>query len=278
MERAVAAAVALARDQGLDPQRPVVISDRQVVLVHLAPEPVVARVGVEDVFGPRLDWQRGAVAFVRYLADAGAPVVPPSDLVPAGPFETDGMVVSFWTFVEDRSELPLDPRAAGEGLRRIHELALSYDGELAAFWPPVEAEALLERAALSSEERELLRRTIDRIALPERPQQPLHGDAHIWNCVRTAEGPLWIDFDEACRGPLEWDAATMIESSLVMGPFEQVEQAYEGAFGDRFTRGELAPFVELRVVLIAEWLGCHLPRYPETREELDRVLGWLRAL
>jgi hypothetical protein len=279
MERAVAVAVALAREHGLDPERPVVISDRQVVLVHLAPAPVLARVGVEDVFGPRLDWQRGAVSFVRYLADRGAPVVPPSELLPPGPFEVEGMVVSFWRFAEDRQELPLDPRAAGEGLRRIHELGLAYDGELAAFWPPSEAEALLERAALTDDERELLRRTIDRIALPERPQQPLHGDAHIWNCVRTPDGPLWIDFDEACRGPLEWDAATMIESSLVsFGLFEQVDQAYEAAFGDRFTRDELAPFVELRVVLIAEWLGCHLPRYPAAREELDRILAWLRAL
>jgi hypothetical protein len=278
VERAVAVAVALAREHGLEPERPVVISDRQVVLVHLAPAPLLARVGVEDVFGPRLDWQRGAVAFVRYLADAGAPVVPPSELVPAGPFEADGMVVSFWTFVEDRRELPLDPHAAGEGLRQIHELGLAYDGELAAFWPPAEAEALLERAAFSPDERELVRRSIDRIALPERPRQPLHGDAHIWNCVRTPEGPLWIDFDEACRGPLEWDAATMIESSLVFGPFEQVEHAYGAAFGERFTRDELAPFVELRVVLIAEWLGCHLPRYPEAREELDRVLAWLRGL
>jgi hypothetical protein len=96
--------------------------------------------------------------------------------------------------------------------------------------------------------------------------------------VRTPDGPLWIDFDEACRGPLEWDAATTIESSLVFGPLEQVEQAYEAAFGDRFTQDELAPFVELRVVLIAEWLACHLPRYPEAREELDRILGWLRGL
>jgi hypothetical protein len=253
VERAIAVAVALAREHGLEPDRPVVISDRQVVLVHLAPAPVLARVGVE-------------------------PVVPPSELLPPGPFKVDGMVVSFWTFVEDRQELPLDPRATGEGLRRIHELGLTYDGELAAFWPPSEAEALLERAALSREERELLRRSIDRIALPERPEQPLHGDAHIWNCVRTPDGPLWIDFDEACRGPLEWDAATMIESSLVMGPYEQVEKAYKAAFGDRFTRDELAPFVELRVVLIAEWLGCHLPRYPEGREELDRILAWLRSL
>lgn len=252
------------------------MSDRQVVLVHLGPEPVPARVGVEDVFGPRLEWERGAVAFVRYLAAAGAPVVPPSELVPAGPFEREGMVISFWDFVEDRRDLPLEPRAEGEGLRRIHELGLDYDGELAGFWPPEEAEALLDRAAFNPEERALVEGALDRIELPERRQQPLHGDAHIWNCVRTPEGPLWIDFDEACRGPLEWDAATMIESSLLFGPLEDVETAYAAAFGDRFTRDELAPFVELRVVLIAEWLACLLPQVPDVRGELDRVLAWLR--
>jgi thiamine kinase-like enzyme len=36
----------------------------------------------------------------------------------------------------------------------------------------------------------------------------LHGDAHPGNLLPTAQGLLWIDFEDACRGPLEWDYAT----------------------------------------------------------------------
>jgi Ser/Thr protein kinase RdoA (MazF antagonist) len=35
----------------------------------------------------------------------------------------------------------------------------------------------------------------------------LHGGPHTANLLATREGPRWIDFDTACRGPLEWDLA-----------------------------------------------------------------------
>ena len=277
VDAAVRAAVSIVQQHGLEVAEPRLLSTSQAVIVHLGPAPLVARVGAEDVFGPRLVWQRGAVPFVRHLADVGAAVVPPSDLLPPGPHERDGLVVSFWRYVQG-SGPPADPAAAGEALREIHELALGYEGELAPFWPPVEAQALLARAdvagALRGPELQLLRGVLER-RLPERPEQPLHGDAHVWNTLQTADGPLWLDFDEACRGPLEWDAATMVESDLVLGPGADVPAAYEAAFGDRFEERDLAPWVELRVALIVLWLAA-AGRTTEAPHELDRLLAWLR--
>lgn len=39
---------------------------------------------------------------------------------------------------------------------------------------------------------------------------PLHGEPHFdGNVLRTAEGPVFIDFEAACTGPKEWDLAAL---------------------------------------------------------------------
>ena len=37
------------------------------------------------------------------------------------------------------------------------------------------------------------------------PVQPLHGDVHGNNLVVGRDGPVWIDFENACRGPVGRD-------------------------------------------------------------------------
>jgi len=279
----IRAAVSLAEEHGLRVEQTAVLAAQQAVVVRLAPAPVVARIGVEDVFGPRMEWQRGAVGLCRHLAAAGAAVIAPSDLVPPGPHERDGFVVSFWRHVEEDSSQPVDPHDAGERLREIHELALSYDGELSRFWPFREARRLLVHpeatAELADEHLALLVGVLDALEgrLSPGPEQPLHGDAHIWNTLQTRDGPVWFDFDEACRGPMEWDAATMIQSDLVLGPIEEARRAYRAAFGDRFDDEELLPWVDLRVVLIVQWLAVAGHRYEGAPDPgSGRGLAWLR--
>lgn len=279
----VAAAVSLAREHGLRVEQPRVLSETQAVVVHLPPVPLVARIGVEDVFGPRVEWQRGAVGLAGHLAAAGAAVIPPSELLPPGPHERDGAVVSFWSYVEEDDSTPVDPREVGASLREIHELAGTYDGELAGFWPLREAEALLAHPEVTAELREddlgLLAAVLKQLApeLPTPRERALHGDAHIWNALQTRDGAVWFDFDEACRGPLEWDAATMIQSDWVLGPKEDVRTAYRAAFGDRFEDRELVAWVDLRVILIIEWLAVSRHRSPALREPTtSTALDWLR--
>jgi thiamine kinase-like enzyme len=46
--------------------------------------------------------------------------------------------------------------------------------------------------------------------------QPLHGDAHPGNLIATREGGLvWIDFEDVCLGPAEWDLATIMDPGAV---------------------------------------------------------------
>ena len=44
------------------------------------------------------------------------------------------------------------------------------------------------------------------------PAQPLHGDPHLdGNILVSARGPLFVDFEAACRGPVEWDLTSLGE-------------------------------------------------------------------
>lgn len=38
-------------------------------------------------------------------------------------------------------------------------------------------------------------------------EQLLHGEPHPWNVLRTAEGPLFIDFENCAHGQVEYDLA-----------------------------------------------------------------------
>lgn len=39
------------------------------------------------------------------------------------------------------------------------------------------------------------------------PEQPLHGEPHPWNLLDTNRGVRFIDFENTCVGPLEYDLA-----------------------------------------------------------------------
>ena len=54
-----------------------------------------------------------------------------------------------------------------------------------------------------------LRRTIDQVGAAE---QLLHGEPHPGNVLGTNDGPVFIDFETICRGPVEFDLAHVPEA------------------------------------------------------------------
>jgi len=97
---AVAAAAAVAHDQGLAGDDPQILSARGNLLVHLAPAPVVARVATLTAFS-RTDpfaWLRREAEVADFAARYGGPVVPPADVTMAGvdpgPHRCAGFAVS----------------------------------------------------------------------------------------------------------------------------------------------------------------------------------------
>lgn len=223
--RAVAAAVAVARRHGLDVREPVVLADLFSLMVHLRPAPVVARVAtcMPKLRSPIDDWLRLELEVTSFLSAEGAPVVAPSPELPAGPHSADGFAMSFWTHLEpdpDRTPSTADCAAM---LVDLHGVLRTYPGRL----PPFCASDidrgldLLGQAGdvLSGPEVELLRASAERLtpflAASNDESQPLHGDAHPGNLIATKNGLVWIDFEDVCRGPVEWDLASMMDAEVV---------------------------------------------------------------
>jgi aminoglycoside phosphotransferase (APT) family kinase protein len=269
-ESAVKAAVGVAAEHGLRADDPVVLRDAWHVLVHLRPLPLVARVssGRRYPEGPPEEDVVRELAVASHAARAGAPVVPPSDLLEPGPHRRDGHVVAFWQYVEPRGEV--DPQAAGRALRAVHDALADYEGDL----PELHADDLagildsLEPSADVDLLRELGARR------PSGPRQAVHGDAHLGNCLQGPDGPLWHDFETTCLGPREFDLAALVPSS----GWDRDEASLEaiGAYGDHDVHlvQECVPVYE---AWICASLLAALPRRPELGQLVDDELRWLRA-
>jgi hypothetical protein len=77
--RAINAAQVVAQEYGAQVGRPVILKDTNHTIVHLAPEPIVAKVSVERRFRHDSSSLEREVLVARLLAEAGAPVVGPAN-------------------------------------------------------------------------------------------------------------------------------------------------------------------------------------------------------
>ena len=282
---ALAAAVAEARAHGLAVHDPVVLHDGVNAVVHLRPAPVVARVAtLTPLLRPDAARQpRRDLALATALAAAGAPVLTPSDVLPPGPHERDGLTLSFWRFVEVLPERP-SPVVAGTTLARLLAVLADVDpgwdgdpldtplADLAVFGE--RGVELGAPAGLVAATGELLDSVRPHLV---GPVQPLHGDAHPGNLLRTPAGWVWADLEDTCRGPVGWDLACLRRTSRLDG--RAAVDAMPGAPADE----EFAPFGWLRALHAASWWFVHAVRVPEdlgtARERLaaavDRVSAGL---
>jgi hypothetical protein len=177
--------------------------------------------------------------------------------------------VTFWQYVRPQGEV--DPRAAGRGLRLIHDALLDYDGPL-----PTAGHADELREALASVEPSA-DATFLRDLVSSRPLldgQALHGDAHLGNCLSTRGGPLWHDLESACRGPREYDLAALSLRDRRVGGYGPAREAL-AAYGPHDSE-----LVDALVPVYAAWVYgsflVALPRRPELAPVVGDRLGWLR--
>jgi hypothetical protein len=219
-ESAVAAALAVAREQGVRCDEPVVLRDAWHVLVHLRPAPVVARVTSSLPYpeGPDPDGVVRELSVAAFCAEAGCAVVPPASEVEAVPYRRDGHNVTFWRYIEPHDDL--DPGAAVRELRLIHDALENYGDQLPPFGHPGETRDMLD-ALPPGDDVELLREIAAR--RPDVDGQALHGDAHLYNVLGSPGGPLWHDFETACHGPREYDLAAFWEDDALdaYGPYDR---------------------------------------------------------
>ena len=264
---AVEAAVEVARAHGLACDDPIVLRDAWHVLVHLRPLPLVARVTSGAAGVDPQDVVR-ELDVARHLATAGAPVVEPTELLDPGPHEHGGHLLVFWRYVAAEGEL--DAAAAGRGLRAIHDALAGYEGTLPDAGRAQDVRAMLAPFQPSNDVELLCE-----LAARELPVgQALHGDAHLFNCIATAAGPVWHDLETACRGPREYDLATLVLDDRAQGADRDAQTAL-AAYG-AYDPDLLEQALPVYAAWVAASFMAALHRRPDAAQALERQLQFLR--
>ena len=209
--RAVAAATSIISGLDLAVDDAIVLHDSNRLVVRLMPCDIVARVTPMTHFASA----EREVELVRQLAETDSPVATLETRVEPRVFVRDGFKVTMWTYFEPVRRVlpPADyARALGRvhaGLRQIDVTAPQFMDRVAAMQHDVASRditpdlAETDRALLADTLRDLRGSILNRRA----PEQLLHGEPHPWNVLDTTNGPLFIDFENTVRGPVEYDLA-----------------------------------------------------------------------
>jgi thiamine kinase-like enzyme len=243
--------------------------------VHLHPAPVVARVSTITALlrSPIESWLAREISVAEFLASQNAPVIAPSDRLPAVPHQHDGLFMTFWRYVQPLSNPLPKPKIAGQMLAELHSILRDYPGELPLLAPPLNdiprGLERLERAGdiLPISDLTLLQETYDRL-LPQLSNrvgqlQPLHGDANASNLIPTADGLLWNDFEDTCTGPIAWDLINLDDEARAAYP-----NAPDSATLDLYR--------QVRQLQAIVWVYALLPEFPDWVEYAKVMLDDLR--
>jgi Ser/Thr protein kinase RdoA (MazF antagonist) len=284
--RALRAAVAVAARHGVRCDEPEIMQDASNLLVRLRPAPVVARVSTVTALARDGDaWFAREVAVAGHLAAAGAPVVAPSAEIEPGPHRHDGLVLTFWTYVDEAGRR-MDAHEAGRRLRECHDALTTFPGELPRMAVLDEAqdsiELLAAGGALDEGDAALLRRAGEqvraRVAELALPLQALHGDAHLHNVVNGPDGPLWNDFEDTFHGPRAWDLGCLHATARAFGRDPRPVAAAQAGYGDTLDDATLEAFVDARRFQGTVWSVIMAREQPERGERRDELLAHYRAL
>jgi aminoglycoside phosphotransferase (APT) family kinase protein len=207
-QRATQAAMSSASMLGLSTSDAAVLQNSNKLTLRLQPCDVLAQVAPAARQCAQLE-----VDIAQRLFEIGSPV---AALQAPEVFVWDDYVVTLWTYYEPVTSPAIPPADYAEALERLHAGMRRVDLLTPHFTDRVsEAQALVadhdRTPNLAEADRVILAGTLDRLrrAVSDsgRPEQLLHGEPHPGNLLSTSIGPLFIDFETCCRGPIEFDLA-----------------------------------------------------------------------
>jgi thiamine kinase-like enzyme len=180
-------------------------------------------------------------------------------------------VVTLWTYYEPVTPRDVSPADYAKALERLHAGMRKIDVTTPHFTDRVaEARQLVasrrRTPALADADRELLGerlRSLRRsIANRGAAAQLLHGEPHPGNLLNTKSGPLFIDLETCCRGPVEFDLAHVPE---------KVTRHYPGV--DQALLGECRGLV---LAMVAAWRWVAGDQFPNGRRVGRELISTLR--
>jgi len=208
--RAIAAATSIAASLDLPTDDAIVLHNSNKLALRLMPCDVFARVAPVGQEVAQFE-----VELAERLAEVGSPVCPLEPRVDPRVHTRDGFAVTLWTYYEPVTP-QVSPADYAKALERLHAGMREVDVPSPRFTDRIaEAEEVIadpERSPeLADAEREFVsgRLASLRKAIEERGavEQLLHGEPHPGNVLSTKNGPLFIDLETCCRGPVEFDLA-----------------------------------------------------------------------
>lgn len=211
VSRAIAAATSLAVAQDLQVDDVVVMHNSNKLALRLLPCDVVARVALMGQEVAALE-----VELAQRLAASASPVAALEPRVEPGVYEDDGFAVTMWTYYAAATPDKVSPVEYADALHRLHLGMRSVATAAPSFMERASRAARLvasrdQTPALGQADRQLLLSTLERARqqIHDRGAQAqlLHGEPHPGNVLSAPGGPLFIDFETCCRGPVEFDVA-----------------------------------------------------------------------
>ena len=266
VSRAVAAATSTVSSLGLAVDNSVVLHNSNRLTLRVLPCDVVARVApaAQQVAQSEVD-------LAQRLVTVGSPVAGLDLRVEPRVYERDDFTITLWTYYEAVASR-LSPADYANALGRLHVGMRMLDVPTPHFTDRVdEAEQLLANAdrtpELADAGRQLLRDTLRmlRRAIVDRigREQVLHGEPHPGNVFTTKDGPLFIDLETCCRGPVEFDLAHVPE---------EVSEHYAGV-----DRRLLRDCRILVLAMVTTWRWDSHDQLPNGRRLANQWLGQIRA-
>ncbi|MFI1889795.1 phosphotransferase [Streptomyces jumonjinensis] len=262
--RAITAATSVAASLDLPANDAIVLHNSNRLALRLTPCDALARVAPVGHEAAQFE-----VELAQRLARVGCPTGLLEPRVDPLVYTRDGFTVTLWTYYE-----PVTPHTSpvdyAKALEQLHAGMRKVDVPSPRFTDRIaEAEDVVanpnlspeladaDRAFLSSRLGSLRRAIEDRGAV----EQLLHGEPHPGNVLGTKNGPLFIDLETCCRGPVEFDLAHVAEA---------VCEHYPNA-----DPGLLDECRQLVLAMVAAWrweLGDQLPNGRRFGEEFLRSL------
>ncbi len=263
--RAIEAAMSIAVALDLPVDDATVLHNSNKLALRLTPCDVLARVAHVGQEVAQFE-----VELAQQLVEVGCPAGTLEPRVDPLVYIEDGFAVTLWTYYEP-VEPQVSPAEYAGALQRLHVGMRTLDVASPSFTDRVaEAEELVARADLTPEltdaDRELLRSALGslRRSIAERGarEQLLHGEPHPGNVLSTKQGPLFIDLETCCRGPVEFDLAHVPE---------EVSNLYLG-----IDRALLNDCRQLVLAMVAAWRWDRDDQFPNGKRAREEFLGALR--
>ena len=267
VQRAVAAAVSIAAALDLRADDAVVLQNSNKLALRLLPCDVFARVAYVGQEVAQFE-----VELAQRLAETESPVAALDPRVEPRVYVRDGFAVTLWTYYEPVLPRDVAPAEYAQALARLHAGMREIDLIAPHFTDRIaEAQQLVasrdHTPALADDDRALLSTTLRslRRAIGDRgaAEQLLHGEPHPGNVLSTKTGPLFIDLETCCRGPIEFDLAHVPE---------EVSKRYPNV--DHELLRECGILV---LAMIAAWRWDRDDQFPNGRRMGTELLSQIRA-